>query len=143
MQLRVSVIVRRRSRLDSSFLGRQGVGRGHPTRLTSCLMRGEKLTDLKLGVFPDERVAAWKNVQCARVNPRSGTRNDTKEINGTFLPAATVRPRCNPLRSGELIPSVYLRRAAYQPTNHALFQSFLLQPTTSTPTLKERCTNQR
>ena len=99
-QLHASVIVRRRSTLDSSFLGHRGVGRGgHPTRLTSCLMREKFTTETFAFSGTDEQeLAVVANVQCARarVNPRPGTRGTTQRKTGTFCRG----PRCtsNPLR---------------------------------------------
>lgn len=77
MRLRVSAIVRRRSTLDSSFLGRQGVGRGHPTRLTSRLMRGEKFTEF----------FRMNESQCANCATRKSTvrYEERHKGNGTFF----------------------------------------------------------
>ena len=61
MQHHASVIVRRRSTLDSSFPGRQGVGHGHPTRLTSCLMREVHDRNLR---FPGINELQRADVQC-------------------------------------------------------------------------------
>ena len=113
MRLHASVIVRRRSTLDSSFLGRRGVGRGHPTRLTSRLMRG---VHDRTFAFSGRTSLQCANVQRARVNARSGTRTTQRKIgNGAFChtSASTRGRRCNPLLA-TYHTSVCLRRAAYR-----------------------------
>lgn len=130
MRLHASVIARRRSTLDSSFLGRRGVGRGHPTLLTSRLMR--EVHDRTFCVFRTNEFAVCKCATCTR---KSTVRyeNDTKENgNGTFCrtSASTRGRRCNPLRRTHLchIPPSASERAAYRAH---VSQSFL-QPNTST-----------
>ena len=135
MRLHASVIVRRRSTLDSSFLGRRGVGRGHPTRLTSRLMRG---VHDRTFAFSGRTSLQRANVQRARVNPRSGTRTTQRKAETepfaaqAQVPAVGVVTPC-----GEPISVTYLRLPPNAP--HTA-RTFTVLPTTEHLDSEERCT---